>query len=384
MKKRVLILGAGFSGLTVAHRLVEHIRDKVDVTVISESERVYDNTIFPLLLTDDVKVENTYFLASERLPLKGIEFIKAKVLEIGTQSNEVKTDKGVFDYDYLVIALGGAYEENFEKIKGHENAYMHHTLEGFLGIKKFVEENDEFTAFVGNARNSPIEGPSYQVAFILDYLGKKLGKKVTVYLATQSPKGIFGILPVDWIPQEVNAYAEKRGIKLIKGAYVKEINNHKVVLSNGNEIEADLISVLPTLSAPEVVKKAGLIDDSGFISVEHPTFRSTQYKNVFGVGDAAKGMIPAKTGRAAMISGENAAATIIKELSGKTLPYYSQGVICMMHAGDDAGMLIFDSNRYEKRIDFRWGRIFKYLKKFYSALLISSAFSIPYHMALEY
>ncbi|BCU69245.1 NAD(P)/FAD-dependent oxidoreductase [Stygiolobus caldivivus] len=384
LKKRVLILGSGFSGLTAAHRLAEHVPDKVDVIVISESDLVYDNTIFPALLTDEVNIQNTYFDASKRLPPKGIKFLKSKVLDILPQSNEVKTDRGVFDYDYLIIALGGAYDENFEKIKGHENAFMHHPLEGFLGIKNMVEKEDELVALVGNAKNSPIEGPSYQVALILEYLGRKLGKKFTVYLATQSPKGMFGILPVDWIPNQVNSYAEKRGIKLIKGAYVQEISGHKVLLSNGLEVEADLISVLPTLSAPTVVKNAGLTDDSGFISVEHPTFRSTLYKNVFGVGDAAKGMIPAKTGRAAMISAENAAATIIKEVSGKSLPYYVQGVICMMHSGDYAGMLVFDSNKYVKKIDFKWGNVYKYLKKLYSAMLISSSFSTPYHMALEY
>ncbi|MFP3232965.1 MAG: FAD-dependent oxidoreductase [Sulfolobaceae archaeon] len=383
-KKRVLILGAGFAGLTIAHRLRENIPDKADVIVISESDRVYDNTIFPALLTDDVKIENTYFLASQKLPPRGIEFIESKVLEIRPESNEVKTDKGTFDYDYLVVALGGAYEENFNKIKGHENAFMHHTLEGFLGIKKVVEEKDEINAFVGNVMNSPIEGPSYQVAFVLEYLGRKLGKRVTVYLGTQSPKGMFGIVPVDWIPKQVNAYAEKRGIKLIKGVYVKEISRNKVLLSNGNEIDTNLISVLPTLSAPEIAKKAGLTDESGFISVEHPTFRSTKFRNIFAVGDSAKGMIPTKTGRAAMISAENAAATIVKELSGKTLPYYAQGVICMMHAGDYSGMLIFDVNKYVKKIDFRWGSMYKYLKKLYSAMLISSAFSVPYHMALPY
>ena len=86
-KKRVLILGAGFAGLTIAHRLRENIPDKADVIVISESDRVYDNTIFPALLTDDVKIENTYFLASQKLPPRGIEFIESKVLEIRPESN---------------------------------------------------------------------------------------------------------------------------------------------------------------------------------------------------------------------------------------------------------------------------------------------------------
>lgn len=215
---------------------------------------------------------------------------------------------------------------------------MHHTLDGFLGLKKALEEAEEGAkVFVGNAKNSPIEGPSYQVALIAEYLLRK--KKGEVYLTTQRPKGAFGMIPLYYISLKENTYFERRGIKTIKGAYVKEIRRGKVILRNEQEVEADIISVLPTLSAPEVVRKAGITDDSCFVPVKLPTFKVNE--RVYAIGDLAKGMIPSKTARSAMISAENA----VMDLLHLDRPYYSQGILCIMEAGDDGGMLRFDKGK---------------------------------------
>jgi len=245
------------------------------------------------------------------------------------------------------------------------------------GLKKALEEAKEGAkVFVGNAKNSPIEGPSYQVALIAEYLLRS--KKGEVYLATQSPKGVFGILPVDYVPQKANEYFEKkRGIKLIKGVSVKEIRKSKVILSNNEEVEADIISVLPTLSAPEVVKKAGMTDDSGFVPVKLPSFKYDE--RIYALGDLAKGMIQAKTARSAMISAENA----VTDFLHLDRDYYSQGVLCVMEGGDDGGLLRFDKGREGVKVTLSFGKQYILLKKIYSKLLVNSAFNVPYHASLR-
>ncbi|WP_252896879.1 FAD/NAD(P)-binding oxidoreductase [Metallosphaera hakonensis] len=143
-------------------------------------------------------------------------------MQIFPESREVKTSSGVFDYDYLFLALGGGYEENFEKIPGHEHAFMHHTLDGFLKLKESLWSS-EGDVFVGNAPRSPIEGPSYQVALIAEYILRRRGRKGKVYLTTQSRRGVFGAIPIDGIHEKANSYFEKRGITLLKGKDVTEI-----------------------------------------------------------------------------------------------------------------------------------------------------------------
>ncbi len=372
----VVILGSGYAGLTVAHRIRDYNKS-IEVTMISKSAIVRENTIFPLLLTDEVKVEDTEFNAKEVMEKKGVNFVEAEVESV--EDGEVKTSKGVFDYDYLFIALGGAYEENFEKIKGHEHAFMHHTLEGFLGLKKALKEAEEVKVFVGNAKNSPIEGPSYQVALISEYLLRK--KKGEVYLATQSPRGVFGPIPDPKISEIANKYFEKRGIHLLKGKYVEEIKKDKVVLNDGQEIEADIKSVLPTLSAPKAVKE--LADDSGFIPVSFPTFSYNE--KIFALGDSAKGMVGPKTARSAMVSAENATYAFLRKIGiSVDNPYYSQGVLCIMEGGDDGGIVRFDKNSRETKSYILFGRHYVTIKKMYSRLLVNTAFNLPYHASLPF
>ncbi|MEM3320709.1 MAG: FAD-dependent oxidoreductase, partial [Metallosphaera sp.] len=279
---KFLILGAGYAGLTVAHKLRRFVRD--DITVISQSRLIRENTIFPLLLTDEIKVEETEFDAKEAMNMKNVSFEEAEVKEILPESREVETSKGKFDYDYLFLAMGGGYDENFRKIKGYENAVMHHTLEGFLKLKEQLWKTDG-DVFVGNVKGSPIEGPSYQIALIAEYIMRRRGVKAKVYLATQSPKGVFGPIPIDWVHEKANSYFERRGITILKGRTVKEVKRGKVVLDDDREVEAEVISILPKLSAPEVVKRSGITLNSDFVDVKLPSFRAQE--RIFGLGDLA-------------------------------------------------------------------------------------------------
>jgi sulfide:quinone oxidoreductase len=374
----VLVLGSGYAGLTVAHRLREYVND-VKITVISRNRTVYENTIFPALLTNDVNVEDTKFDAQEAMELKGNSFIEAEVQRIDPQSNEVKTSKGTFDYDYLILALGGAYEENFSKIPGNQFAFMHHPLSDFLKIKERLGQADEIDAVIGNFANSPIEGPSYQLALIVknEIIRRKIKGRVT--LITQSPRGVFGMLPLENISKQANSFFEKQGIELVKGDSIAEVRKDKVVTKNGKEIEANFVSILPRLSAPEVVAKV-FSDDTYYVPVELPSFRTKSFRNVFAVGDLAQGMVPARTARGAMIAAENAVSTIIKELKGIERPYYKQGILCMFHGGGVAGLLRFDV--FDKpRANFIINPLFSKIKIIYSRMLVNSAFNVPFHAA---
>jgi sulfide:quinone oxidoreductase len=310
-----------------------------------------------------------------------IEFVEAEVQDVLPESNEVKTSKGKYDYDYLFVALGGSYEETFNAIPGHEHAFMHHVLEGFLGLRDSLNSaEDGVKVFVGNHTENPIEGPSYQVVLIAEYLLRKRGIKGEIYLSTQSPNGVFGQIPAKWVSDTANKYFEKRGVKVLKGKGVKEIKKDKVVLNNGTEVEADIKSVLPKLSASSFLRKSGLVEGN-FADVELPTFRHKKFSNIYVFGDSAKGMVPAKTARGAMISAENAVSDFVKQKKGLDLPFYSQGILCMMIAGDDDGLLRFDREGDKTRLTFTFGRIFVQLKKTYSAMLVRRAFDVPYHAA---
>jgi len=379
--KKVVILGAGYGGLTVAHRLRDYFKpEEMDVTVISRQKTVYENTIFPALLTDDVKEEETKFDAMETMERRGNHFMEAEVKEISPQSNQIHTNKGTFDYDFLVVALGGAYEENFSSIPGKEYAFMHHPLIDFLKMKERLLSMEEINAVVGNFTGSPIEGPSYQLALIIAHQIKSRGIKGKVTLVTQSPKGVFGMLPSPEVVETANRLFTKQGIQIIKGDSLIEVRRDKTITKSGKEIESNFVSILPKLSAPKIVRDALPVDKNGYVEVDLPSFRVKGLQNVFAVGDLAQGMVQARTARGAMIAGENVASTLGRELKGIQRPLYKQGIVCVFHGGDVAGMLRFDMDEKPK-VNFMVSPFFTKLKIMYSRLLVSSGFNVPYHAA---
>ena len=63
------------------------------------------------------------------------------------------------------------------------------------------------------------------------------------------------------------------------------------------EIPFDMLHLAPPQTAPKFVKESNLVNDAGWLSVDHGSMQHTEYKNIFGLGDVA-GLPTAKTGAA--------------------------------------------------------------------------------------
>jgi sulfide:quinone oxidoreductase len=62
-------------------------------------------------------------------------------------------------------------------------------------------------------------------------------------------------------------------------------------------IPFDFMHLAPPQKAPDFLKTSGLTNDAGWVDVDINTLQHNQYKNIFGIGDAA-GLPTAKTGAA--------------------------------------------------------------------------------------
>ena len=59
--------------------------------------------------------------------MRCIQFVEADIESIDTTGKAVKTAAGVFEYDYLVVALGAAYD--WDAVPGSDLAYSFYNLE---------------------------------------------------------------------------------------------------------------------------------------------------------------------------------------------------------------------------------------------------------------
>ncbi len=109
MKKRVVILGAGFGGLELATVLSEAVGDEVEVTLIDKN----DAFVFGYSKLDVMFGRTT--LEAVRLPYRdlakpGLRFLQQTITAIDPTARVVTTDEAVHEADVLVVALGADYD----------------------------------------------------------------------------------------------------------------------------------------------------------------------------------------------------------------------------------------------------------------------------------
>ena len=104
-KPRVVILGAGFGGLTAARKMA----DFADVTVV---DRHNFQTFLPLLYqvsTAGLAADHVAHPIRGALRKTGIQFRMGTPISVDHKNKNVKLDSSeVLDFDYLVVALGSA------------------------------------------------------------------------------------------------------------------------------------------------------------------------------------------------------------------------------------------------------------------------------------
>jgi len=104
-KPRVVILGAGFGGLTAARKMAGF----ADVTVV---DRHNFQTFLPLLYqvsTAGLAADHVAHPVRGALRKTGIQFRMGTPISVDHKNKNVKLDSSeVLDFDYLVVALGSA------------------------------------------------------------------------------------------------------------------------------------------------------------------------------------------------------------------------------------------------------------------------------------
>jgi len=123
--KNVVILGGGSGGLASASRLKELLGNKVGVNVIDkEGSFVLGSSLLRVMVGE--KTEQEVTVSKEKISQKGIQFVNSEIKEIDIKNSLVRTVRGEFTYDFLIVALGAELAP--EKVSGFESAFHMYAL----------------------------------------------------------------------------------------------------------------------------------------------------------------------------------------------------------------------------------------------------------------
>ena len=109
MSRRIVILGAGFGGLELAARLSATVPDEVSVTLIDKNDSfVFGFSKFEVMFgRKSLEEVRSYY---RDIVKPGVEFRQELITGIDPEARRVVTDRGTYDADILVVALGADYE----------------------------------------------------------------------------------------------------------------------------------------------------------------------------------------------------------------------------------------------------------------------------------
>lgn len=340
-RKRVLILGAGFGGLELSATLSERLGDSVETTLIDKS----DSFVFGFSKLEVMfggAAPEAVHLPYKAIAKPGVRLVQRTITAIDPVAKRVTTDGGLFEADYLVIALGADYD--IAATPGlAEAGNEFYSVSGAARIRTLLPTFRSGKAIVGVC-GAPFKcppAPSEAALLLHDYLVQR-GVRNQCDLTLVMPFGS----PVPPSPDTsralVAAFAE-RNITFIPNRKVSALSSARrmAVLDDGRELPYDLFLGIPKHCAPKVVEASGLTEN-GWIAV-NPRTLETRHPGVYAIGDVSNPGTP-KAGVFAEGAARSVASSLIAALSGagKHEPYAGAGTCYVEFGGGRVGRVDVD------------------------------------------
>jgi NADH dehydrogenase len=329
-KPRVVILGAGFGGLTAARALA----GKADVVLV---DRHNFQTFLPLLYQ-----VSTAGLAADHVvaPIRGalrktdVKFRMGSPISIDHKNKSVKLDSSeVLEFDHLIIAMGsvtadfgvpGVAEHGLGMKSVHEAITIRaEVMRRFEDLARFEDETRLSIAVVGGgptgvemagALAELKRGPLHNdLAHAADHMD--------IYLIEAGPR----ILPMfsEKLSHRATRDLQKLGVHVRTSTAVREIKPRQIVIKDGEPIPAE-VTVWAAGVKGEPTAGALNLPITGSRVKALPTLQVENYPHIWTVGDISGALAP--DGRfypmvapVAMQQGRFVAQQIINLTAGKSL-----------------------------------------------------------------
>jgi len=310
MKLRVVVLGAGFGGLELSTMLSEALSDRLDLTLIDKN----DSFFFGFSKLDVMfgrKTPEAVRYPYSAIKKSGIRFRQETITDIDPERRVVTTDRGSYETDVLVVALGADYD--LEATPGlREGGNEFYSFAGAERLREVLPTFRKGRAIVG-VTSTPFKcppAPSEAVLLLHDYLTVR-GVRGACEISLVMPFGA-PIPPSPAASQALLGAFAERGITFVPNRSVRRLDPERrvIILDDGGEMPYDLFLGIPKHRVPDVVAESGMTEE-GWIPVDPKTLK-TRFPEVYAVGDVASVGTPL-----AGVFSEGAAKVVAAELIAK-------------------------------------------------------------------
>jgi len=290
-RPRVVILGAGFGGLTAAKALAKG----ADVTVV---DRHNFQTFLPLLYqvaTAGLAADHVAHPVRGALRKSGVKFRMGSPISVDHKNKSVKLDSSeTLEFDHLVVALGSATADF--GVKGvTEHALGMKSVHEAIGIRAEVMRRfEDLCRFEDQTRLSLTVvggGPTgVEMAGALAELKRgplkndeaNAAKHIDIYLIEAGPR----ILPM--FSERLSARAkkdlEKLGVKVLLNTVVEEVKSRQILVKDKEAIPSEVTIWAAGVKGEPAGELLNLPLEGTRISVEQ-NLRVNNYPHIWAIGD---------------------------------------------------------------------------------------------------
>jgi sulfide:quinone oxidoreductase len=327
---KVLVIGGGTAGITVAARLRR--AGVTDIAIVEPSSSHYYQPLFTVVGGGRAPASATVRPEATVMP-KGVTWIHEAAVGIDPDARTVTTGEGrVLGYDYLVVAPG--IQLDFGEIPGLTESL------GQRGVSsnyrpdlpprtwEFIRDLRGGTAlFTMPAGPIKCAGAPQKIAYLAADWWRSQGVLDRTRVILVLPTAAMFSQP-DWA-KVLEGIAAGYGIEVRKESQLTEVDGDakRAVIADTKAgtketVDYDILHAVPPQSAPDWVKATPLADATspfGYVKVDKHTMRSPDWPTVFALGDASN-LPTSKTGAAARKQAVVLVNNLLAAMNDRPLP----------------------------------------------------------------
>lgn len=358
--KRVVIVGGGTAGITVAAQLRRKISD-AKITIIEPSDKHYYQPLWTLVGGGIFPREKSQRNEADYIP-KGVQWVRDHAEQFDLDQQCVVTrGNGKIEYDFLIVCPG--LQLNWTSIKGLSKEivgqhgicsnYSFQTVNStWETLRNFKGGTALFTHPLGAIKCG---GAPVKICLLAEDHFRRRGirDRCQVIFGVAMPR----IFAVDRYARTLESVTQQRDIQVnlnqdlielkpeAKEAVFQDIESGQLTT-----IPYEMIHVTPKMGPPDFIKSSPLADSAGWVDVDPNTTQHTRFPNVFGLGDASN-LPTSKTGAAIRKQAPVTVANLISVMTGKDLKnQYNGYTSCPLVTGYNSLVLAefdYDKNPQE-------------------------------------
>lgn len=282
MEKHLVLIGGGHAHMQTLASIDRFIARSHKVTVIGPSPYHYYSGMGPGMLAGIYKPEEIRFDTRHMVERQGADFVLGKAVRIDPVSKIVHLeDGGSLTYDVLSCNAGSFVPRSLPGAETCADLFPVKPIEKLMIaqlrlLELATREPISIAVIGGGPSAAEISGGALR---LLNDAGL-VDPVITVFAG----KRFMGRLPE---PVRVRASRSltRRGIKIIEGAYVRELRKGSVVLDDGTEHAADSIFLAIGIKPSALFAESGLPvgPDGGLLVNDY--LQCPKYPEIFGGGD---------------------------------------------------------------------------------------------------